>query len=103
VTVKAVVTERLKEQLAADFQAALARLDGAPAPDELGSAERSKRLQQREQLLARMKELAKLELGTEVVQGTVEGEIEVRTGDEWGRLSGAEIVLKDGRVVAIRE
>ncbi len=122
VTVKAVVTEELKRQLASDLQSALARLETelghldaqerreserddrstAPAADAL-AGERRKRQQQRDQILARMRDLARLEEGQEIVQGTVEGEVQVRPGDDWARLFSAEIVVKDGKVVAIRE
>lgn len=126
VTIKAVVTEQLKRQLAADLQSALARLEseisqlesqdagqagergaGRAPPDAVGldalAAEKRRRQQQREQVLARMRELARLEDGQEIVQGSVEGEVQVRPGDDWNRLFSAEIVLKDGKVVAIRE
>jgi hypothetical protein len=132
ITVKAIVTEELKARLAAELQSALAqveaesaRLDalgraagasgrktpgdtaqaaGAGAPNgEPAGAERAKRAAQRDHLLGRMRELAKLELGAEIVQGTLEGEADVRLGDEWARMFAAEVVLKDGRVVAIRE
>lgn len=109
VTVKAVVTPELRRQLAADLQSALARLDAEIAQLEAqdsrtpAAAETRKRQQQREQLLGRMRELARLEEGQELVQGTVDGTVQVRPGDDWARLFSAEIVLKDGRVVAIRE
>lgn len=124
ITVKAIVTEELKARLAAELQSALAQVDaelgrletverraaaqeGRPAQqggasNQAGS-DRAKRAAQREQLLERMRELAKVELGTEIVQGTIDGEAEVRLGDEWARIFAAEIVLRDGRVVAIRE
>jgi hypothetical protein len=122
VTVKAVVTEGLKQRLGLELRAALARLDaelarleaaereqaaesgGADSSGEgLPSAERRRAVEQREQLLARLKELARLKLGTEIVEGTVESQVEVRPGDDWQRLMAAEIVLEDGRVVAVRE
>jgi transcription elongation GreA/GreB family factor len=110
VTVKAIVTPELKRQLAADLQSALARLDAEigqleAAGDRAASAaaDINKRQQQREQIVARMRELARLEEGQEIVQGTVDGIAQVRPGDEWARLLSAEIVLKDGRVVAVRE
>ncbi len=122
ITVKAIVTEELKAKLAGELQSALgqieaelARLDaverggnaaergGAATPAGGPSPERAKRAAQREQLIDRMRELAKLELGTEIVQGTVEGEAEVRLGDDWARVFASEVVLRDGRVVAIRE
>jgi hypothetical protein len=106
VTVKAVVTEELKEQLAAELQSALARLEaeiGQLEAQDGVAGEIRKRRQQREQLVARMRELVRLEQGQEIVQGSVEGEVQVKAGDDWARLFAAEIVLKDGKVVAIRE
>jgi acyl-CoA reductase-like NAD-dependent aldehyde dehydrogenase len=108
IAVKAVVTEELLSQLGAELQSALAaieaeirRLDAAGADRD--PAERAKRLLQKEQALAKLRELARLEIGSEVTQGTVEGEVEVRLGDDWARLFASEIVLRDGRVVALRE
>jgi len=113
VTVKAVVTEELKHRLGAELQSALARLDNELAqlegqgagvkPGDGEVPDRRRYLQQREQLLARLKELARLEPGSEIVEGTVEGQVEVRPGDEWQRLFSAEIVLRDGKVIAVRE
>jgi len=123
ITVKAIVTEELKRQLGAELQGALAgidaelaRLRASPAEavgagaDSVGGdrpspmhAEIARRQGQREQVLLKLKEIARLELGSEIVHGSVEGDIEVKTGDDWSRLFSAEIVLRDGMVVAIRE
>jgi 2-keto-4-pentenoate hydratase/2-oxohepta-3-ene-1,7-dioic acid hydratase in catechol pathway len=54
-------------------------------------------------VIRELKEIARLEPGTEIVRGTVQGTVEVRPGDDWLRLLSAEIVLEDGRVVEIRE
>lgn len=123
ITVKAIVTEELKRRLGAELQAALAGIDAelsrllaspaeAVAPEaDSGRGDRpgslpdeiAHRRGQREQVLLRLKEVARLELGSEIAHGSVEGSIEVKTGDDWPRLFAAEIVLKDGMVVAIRE
>lgn len=120
ITVKAVVTDELKASLGAELQGALgqvekelARLEAgprriltaqAPAADQgEPAAELRHRRQQKEGILARLRELAKLEPGAEIVQGTVKGDVEVRLGDDWERLFRTEIVLKDGKVVALRE
>jgi len=113
ITIKAVVTEELKSQLGAELQSALAgveadlaRLDAQIRRSEEPAdviAERRRRQGQKEQLLSRLKDLARLELGSEITQGTLEGEAEVRLGDDWARLFAAEVVLRDGRVVALRE
>ncbi len=124
VTVKAKVTEALKKRLAAEFQeslrqaeAELAQLEaqlkrlseqseGGPerrAAVERLEAERQKRADQKNRLLDNIKELARLEPGAEITQGTVQGLVQVKAGDDWDRVFEAEIVVEDGRVVAIRE
>jgi septal ring factor EnvC (AmiA/AmiB activator) len=125
VTVKAKVTEVLKKQLAAEFQEALRRTEaelaqiegqlkrlgeadeGSPAERrsavERLQAERQNRLENKSRLVEKLKESGRLEPGVEVGQGTVEGFVQVRIGDDWDRLFQAEIVVEDGRVVAIRE
>lgn len=124
VTVKARVTEALKKRLAAEFQESLRQAEAESAqleaqlkrltePAEGGSerraaverleAERQKRAEQKDRLLDNLKELARLELGAEITQGTVQGLVQVKAGDDWDRVFQAEIVVEDGRVVAIRE
>ncbi|MHB8946579.1 MAG: YlqD family protein [Bacillota bacterium] len=123
VTVKAKVTEALKKRLAAEFQESLrqaeaeltqleAQLKRLSEPSEGGpgraaverlEAERQKRADQKNRLLDNIKELARLESGAEITQGTVQGLVQVKAGDDWDRVFEAEIVVEDGRVVAIRE
>ncbi len=77
-----------------------------PAQLEAGrrqvETEKTKREEARRQLLAKIKELAKLEPGAEIKQGSVESWQQIRVGDNWQHLLGATIVLEDGRVIAIR-
>lgn len=120
VTVKVRVTEAFQKAMGAQLQESVRRLDGelaqleaqlkklsADGPDRnaLGQigTERQKRAERRAKLLEDMKELARLTPGAEIVQGTVEGPVEVRVGDDWNRLFLAEIVVEDGKVVEIRE
>lgn len=120
VTVKVRVTEAFQKAMGAQLQETIRRLDGelaqieaqikrvgGEAPDrgalqQLGT-ERSKRADRRAKLVDDMKELARLTPGAEIVQGTVEGPVEVRVGDDWNRLFSVEIVVEDGKVVEIRE
>lgn len=64
--------------------------------------ERQKRKDTRLKLLDKIKEVGKLENGTEVLQGKVESFVPVRVGDDWNQLMNAEIILEDGKVAAIR-
>lgn len=120
ITVKVRVTETFQKAMGAQLQESVRRLDGELAQldaqlkklaadggdrailTQLG-AERQKRAERRAKLLEDMKELARLAPGAEIVQGTVEGPVEVRVGDDWGRLFSAEILVEDGKVVEIRE
>jgi len=126
VTVKARVTPDLKKRLAADIQESLKRLDieigqldfqhkrlvfDLRQKQESGTdsdalrqleAEKQKRLAQRSELLQRLKEIAKLEDGTLVVQGAADAISMVEVGFDWDELARAEIVIEDGKVVGIR-
>lgn len=124
VVIKARVTDDLKKRLAADLQesirgveqelqqvefqskrAALLAAKGGPnqALMEQFEQERTRLSERKAQILEQLKEIARLEPGSEIVRGTVQGTVEVRPGDDWPRLLSAEIVLEDGRVVEIRE
>ena len=126
VTVKARLTEAMRQKLAADFQDAVRKLDvelsqlefqgkrlladaekGGPERTAAVSAqlsgERQKRQEQKVRILESLKELGKMSLGTEIVQGTVESLAEVRVGDRLALVTAAEVVVEDGIVVAIRD
>lgn len=117
VTVKARMTEKLKRKMAFELQEALRRLDLELKELDLRlrpvasnknqvqaemEEERARRLEQKAALLEKLRLLARLELGTEVVQGSLEGMVELSPGDNWERVTAAEIVLEDGVVVEIR-
>ncbi|MED0707461.1 YlqD family protein [Aneurinibacillus aneurinilyticus] len=64
--------------------------------------------QAREEKISRisfqLEQLANLPLGSELHYTTVESEVEVSVGDNWGKvMEGTEIVLLDGIIKEIRE
>jgi len=125
ITIKARVTEGLKAKMTAELRAGAATLDEelqqldvqvkraqlsaqlSPQQQmELRRAveyERARRLEQKAEIDARIKDVAQLELGTEIVQGSVQGPIDVGVGNDWDAMMRVEILLEDGQVVAIRE
>ena len=125
ITIKAKVTENLKKQLTNELQDNLKKTDlelqqidfhakrvmaEQAKQDAQGlvqlrhqvEAERQKRLEFKNRLLDKMKETAQLEIGSEIVQGTLERIIEVKVGDQLPQLMNAEILLEDGKVLAFR-
>jgi len=122
VTVKSRVTEKLRAELGAETQKALREveqeldkieaeisarksLSSSAAGKEILALERKKTdfLARRESLLTRLREVAKLRDGQEVTRGQVQGFYHLRVGDMWPLPGVSEIVLEDGRVVAMRE
>jgi len=127
IAIQVVVTESFKEELKAElreaadaaqrrmeqiefqsrrFLADLQRTDLTQAMGARRQIEVEKRRYEalRQDLLRQLEEAEKLELGSEYPRGTVEGMVEVREGDDLvKKVSGAEIVIKDGIVVEVRE
>jgi hypothetical protein len=123
IAVKTRVTETWKRRAASELQENLksidedlARLDAearrvkdmkdSKKAELMGrglSMERQKRVEQKEALLQRLRDIVKIEIGTEVLEGAVEGPVEISEGDDWSRAISAEVVLQDGIVVSIRE
>jgi Protein of unknown function (DUF2869). len=125
VAVKAKVTEPLKKQLAADIQDAIRKADmelqqidfhakrvmaeqakvdaqGLTALRQQIDAERSKRVEFKNQMAEKLKATANLELGAEIVQGTLDRIIDVSVGDNLQEIMAAEILLEDGKIIAFR-
>ncbi len=125
ITIKARVTEGLKARMSAELKAGAAVLDDelkqiefqvkraqlaaqlSPQQQmELRRAlemEKARRLDQKAEIDARLQEVAQLTLGSEIVQGQIQGPIDIAVGSDWDTLLQVEILLEDGRVVAIRE
>jgi len=125
VHVKVVVTDEFKRHRAEEMGAAIARLDAvrkrldfelesvakrADLGAEAGEAMRERlRAGQRKNERARaaladeLKTVESLEIGAEYHRGSLEGLVEVRVGDDFARISSCEIVVKDDKIVEIRD
>lgn len=125
VTIKAKVTEGLKARLTAEMREALqildeemqqlesqvkrAQLTAAINPQQqmqlrqLIETERAKRAEKKEQLQEEIEAVAGLNLGSEIVQGTAQSLATIQVGDDFDALISMELVVEDGKVIAIRE
>ena len=67
-------------------------------------AERQRHDALKQDIQRQLQEVDKLEIGSEYPRGTVEGVVELNQGDDLvQKLSGSQIVIKDGVIVEIRE
>lgn len=125
VVVKAIVTETFKKQYLSELEDTVRRLDamvtqidtqirrselerqGSPQSRAIRQqleVERSRQEAARMELAARIKEAEALELQSEFSQGTLESMVELNVGDNFfTRLARAEVIIKDGIVIEIRE
>lgn len=125
VTIKARVTENLKSRLTAEIREAMqllddevqqletqvkrAQLTASINPQQqmqlrqLVEAERGKRQDKKLQLQDDLKAVAGLSLGSEIIQGTAQTINTVEVGTDFDGLELTEILLEDGKVVAIRQ
>ncbi|MGQ9497294.1 MAG: YlqD family protein [Desulfotomaculales bacterium] len=96
-------TEREVERL--DFEIRRARTGGARLEqvERRLQDERNRCIEFRRSLLAQLRAARELKEGDKVVRGRAESLIEVRAGDDWHRLLPVEILVEEGRIVAIRE
>ena len=124
VRVKVIVTEGFKIRRAAEIRAAVSKLDAiakridsqmektAPAsehgPEAAALSERL-RIQKRRNLRARaalareLEAVSSFDLGAEYDRGILEGTVEVELGDDFSKLGACEIVIKDDKIVEIRD
>jgi hypothetical protein len=126
IIVKAVVTEKFKEEILDTIRASLNRIElelqqmefqgkrtlsglerqnvkQAVSLRQQLDAEREKRLEAKKRLQSQQEEVAAWQIGDEVIQGTLEGHVDLEVGDSIRSILGTEIVVKDGVVVEIRE
>lgn len=125
VTIKAKVTDGLKVRLAKEIQEAMALLDdemqqlesqvqraqltASISPQQqmqlrqLVEAEKAKRADKKDQLQDEMQAISNLPLGSEIVQGTAQSLATVEVGDDYDELMSVEVVVEDGKVIAIRK
>ena len=125
VTVKAKVTESLKKQLIAEVQDAIKNVDmeleqiefharrvlteqakidaqGLAAVRQQIEGEKQQRLAMKNDMTNKLQEAEALELGSEIVRGTLERMVTVAVGDNIRQLMGAEILVEDDKVIAFR-
>jgi hypothetical protein len=125
VLIKAVVTESFKRLYVQDLEDAIKRaetileqittqirrseLERQVSPQSRAlrqqlEVEHARQEAARAELQMRLREAEALELNTEFTQGTVESLVEVKIGDNlFTRLGRAEILVKDGIILEIRE
>ncbi|MDA8211106.1 MAG: YlqD family protein [Clostridia bacterium] len=125
VVVKARVTENFKMLAAAEVQEGIKKLEvelqqlefhskrmlaelekqnpqGIAAAKQHLDSQRQKRLDSKNQLLGKLKEIGKWANGSEIVQGTLETITELKVGDTWSEVFGVEVILCDDKIVEIR-
>ncbi len=125
IIVKVKVTESFKRKMGLEVQEALKKLDaelqqldfqvkrtvaelekknpqGIPAAKQHFENERQKRQQAKNKLTQQLKDIGKIALGSEMIQGTLESITEIRVGDDWNEIMGVEIVVCDDKIVDIR-
>lgn len=125
VVVKVKVTENFKKQMAAEIQETVRKLDaelqqldfqikrmvaelekknsaGIPAAKQQVENEKQKRIQAKGKLADQLRNIGKIALGAEVVQGTMESITEINVGDNWSDIMGVEIIICDNKIIEIR-
>ena len=127
VMVKAVVTEAFKENLMRELERAIRNLDAqAMQMDNQSKAyledlkkkgmmqqmtafktqlanEKTRVTAQKNDMMAKIEEAKRLVLGTEFVQGPLEGPVNVKVGDNlYKKVGAAELLVKDGVIMEIR-
>lgn len=133
VTIKAKVTEKLKEKMVKELDEGIQRAEleiqqlriqekrvldengpanpDEPTPQEIQrlnaihqhfDQEQQKRAEYREQALAQKEKTESLKLGSEIVQGTLERQVDVKVGDDMRELMNVEVLVEDDKIIAIR-
>jgi hypothetical protein len=133
VTIKAKVTEKLKEKMLKELTEGIQRAElelqqldiqekrvlqengpanaDDPTPQEIQrlhaiqqhfGQERQKRADYRAQALAQKEQTEKLKIGSEIVQGTLERQVDVKVGDDMRELMNVEVLVEDDKIIAIR-
>lgn len=105
VTVKSKVTGSLRAQLASEAQKALRDVEQELERIPAGKPEKDRQelTARKDALVKQLKDLAKLRDGQEIQRGQVQGFYDLRVGDVWPGVLSCEVVVEDGRIVAIRE
>lgn len=121
VTIKAKLTEKLKERLINDFTKTAEQLELEIKQIELdrkreldNNPENAGRIQQffgneiaqRRQRISeaniRRETIEKLQIGAEITQGTLERQVELKVGDNMREIMNVEVLIEDDKIIAIR-
>ena len=121
VTVKAKLTEKLKERLINDFTKTAEQMNLEIKQIEIdrkreldNNPENAGRIQQffgneiaqRRQRIAeanaRRETIEKLTIGAEITQGTLERQVELKVGDNMREIMNVEILIEDDKIISIR-
>lgn len=127
VTLKIIVTEKFKEDSIKELEEAVQQVDQAKNQIDLRSriylaelqrvdisqaaefrrrveAEKHRQDEIKEHLNEELEQLRGIELGEDYTRGTLESFVDVAVGDDLdGKLGQAEVVVKDGVVVELRD
>ncbi len=125
VQVKTIVTPGFRETLLKEMQDGIKKLDAelsfleqrskktlteltikaspqAKAVREQLEMEKQKREEAKQKILEQIKRVEELQDGMEVLQGEMEGPVELKVGDKMDDIFNKSIIVKDGIVVEIR-
>ena len=130
VTIKAKLTEKLREKMIKDLDEGISRAqlevqqieiqakraiqeNEVPEPTVTDiqrlnmikqhfGEERQKRLDFIAESQQRREDAQKLVLGAEIVQGTLERQVEIHVGDDMRELMNVEVLVEDDKIIAIR-
>jgi len=127
VMVKAIVTEEFKGNLVKELEKAIGNIEGQLGQMEMQSKgyledlkkkglmqkaaafkhqydeEKGRQSAAKADLMMKIEEAKRLQVGSEFVQGPLEGPVNVAVGDNlYKKVGGAEIIVKDGIIQEIR-
>lgn len=121
VTVKAKLTEKLKERLINDFTKTVEQmeleikqigidhqreLDNNPQQaariNQFFGNETAQRRQRIAEANVRRETIEKLQIGAEITQGTLERQVDLKIGDNMREIMNVEILIEDDKIIAIR-
>ncbi len=125
VTIKAKLTEKLRKNISDDLsqkiqqitmelqqidieekrviqEQAQGNLQALQAIRQHFEAERQQRLAVKADMEQKKADINKLALGAEIVQGQLERQAELKVGDDFHAMMNVEVLIEDGKVIAIR-
>ena len=125
VTIKAKLTEKLRKRISDDLsqrlqevtmelqqidieekrviqEQAQGNLQALQAIRQHFGAERQQREAFKAETEQKLSDIGKLALGAEIIQGQLERQVEVKVGDDFHAMMNVEVLIEDGKVIAIR-